>query len=298
MKSRFQRVAVLKGGPSAEREVSLRSGAAVANGLCEAGYDVTEIDVTEPKLNLPVGIDAVFIALHGEYGEDGQVQAELDALGVPYTGSGSEASRRCFDKILTKEAFMSEGIPTARYQVMDGPGDCPLPFPVVVKPPAQGSSLGVRRVDTAGQWPAALASVFKYDSRALVEEFISGRELTVGIVGDQVLPIVEIVAPEGDYSYEAKYTTGASRYEVPALLPGPVMAHCQALALAAYRGLNCRGMGRVDFRLPPVGPPSALEVNTIPGFTETSLLPMAAGKAGIGFSSLCSRILNTAVCAE
>jgi D-alanine-D-alanine ligase len=291
---RFNTVAVLKGGPSSEREVSLRSGAAVAGGLREAGYDVVEIDVQGRALDLPDAVEAVFVALHGEFGEDGQVQALLERKGLPHTGSNAAASHASFDKRLSKATFMRTGIPTAAYEVLGPQGQRTLPLPVVVKPPCQGSTIGVFRVMKEKDWERAFKEALKYDGEAIVETYIPGRELTVGIVGGTVLPVIEILAPDGWYDFNAKYGKGQSQHLCPAPLDGPLMARCQAIALDTFRTLNCRGLGRVDFRLAADGRFYVLELNNIPGFTATSLLPEAAQAAGIGFSQLCAQIMEMA----
>lgn len=281
------------GGPSAERAVSLRSGAAVARGLAQAGYKVTEVDVKGPPVSLPAGTEAVFVAIHGEYGEDGRLQAELNRLGVPYCGPGSEASEASFDKLLSKQRLERARIRTPRWAKIRRGSKAPFPLPLVVKPARQGSSIGISRVFRDAEWRPALLDALAY-GEALAEEFIPGRELTVGMVGDEVLPIVEIVAPGDWYSYENKYTKGACRYEVPASLDPDVEERCRLLASRTFRALGCRGMGRVDFRLAPDGELYVLELNAIPGFTETSLLPKAAAAAGIDFASLCHRIIDMA----
>ncbi|MEI7435543.1 MAG: D-alanine--D-alanine ligase [bacterium] len=290
----FRRIAVLKGGPSSEREVSLRSGAAVANGLREAGYEVVEVDVTKARVALPAGIDAVFIALHGAYGEDGGVQADLEKRGVPYAGSNPQASRVAFDKRLTKAAFDAAGIATPAWEVLSDPAARKLPLPVVLKPPCQGSSIGIHRVFRHAEWAAAFADAIQYDGEVLVEDYLPGRELTVGILGDEALPVVEIRAPRGNYDYVSKYTKGRTCYLVPAPLSVSETRQAQMLGLAAFRVLGCAGFGRTDIRLDPRGRMGVLEVNTIPGFTETSLLPKAAAIAGYTFSELCDRILRFA----
>ena len=281
------------GGPSAEREVSLRSGAAVAKGLREAGYDVAEVDVEGRYLNLPAGIDAVFVALHGEFGEDGEVQKLLEKKGIPYTGSGPFASNATFDKVLSKRIFVDNGIPTPSYEVLRTGIKRKLPLPVVVKPARQGSSIGVHRVFSEAEWPAALKDAFTHDANVIVEAYIKGRELTVGIVGVEVLPVIEIVAPDDWYGYDAKYVKGKTNYLVPAPLDEQISRTCQNLALQAFNALGCRSMGRVDMRLSEDGKPYVLELNSIPGFTETSLLPKAAAESGLNFSALCDRIIQT-----
>jgi D-alanine-D-alanine ligase len=294
----FKKVAVLMGGPSAEREVSLNSGRAVAKGLRQAGYDVVEVDVVNHELNLPDGTEAVFVALHGEFGEDGAVQEILERLGVPYTGSGPQASRCSFDKDLSKQAFLRSGVPTPRYEVLRAGGRRTLPLPVVVKPSRQGSSIGVGRVFAEAEWEPALREAFRYGTELIVEEFIAGRELTVGIVGCEAMPVIEIVAPEGNYDYTSKYTKGRTQYLVPAPIDARIARDCQAIALRTFEALACRGLARVDFRLAPDGQLYVLELNNIPGFTETSLLPKAAACAGLSFPDLCDRILRGATVGE
>lgn len=290
---RFERVAVLMGGPSSEREVSLRSGQAVARGLEEAGYRVDRVVVEGRDLRLPSGVDAVFLAMHGAFGEDGEVQSMLDALRVPYTGSGAEASRRAMDKLASKDLFVRKGIPTPAWEVLGADGRRTLPLPVVVKPAREGSSVGVRRVLAEDVWPAACAEARRHGGDTLVEAYIEGREVTVGLVDGEVLPIVEIVAPDGDYDFAAKYG-GTSRYLVPAPLDEGTADACRGHARAVYEALGCRGLGRVDLRVARDGESYVLEMNTIPGFTETSLLPKAAAAAGMGFAALCDRIMKSA----
>jgi len=290
-----ERVAVLMGGPSEERKVSLRSGAAVARGLCEAGYDAVGVDVTGDCLEpLPEGTSAVFIALHGAFGEDGGVQEALEALGMPYTGAGPEGSRVAFDKCRSKAAFRADGVPTPPYEILERGRERRLALPVVVKPPRQGSSIGVHIVRDEEKWAAAVEDAFRYGDEVLVEAFIDGMELTVGIVEEEVLPVVMIKAPDGDYSFEAKYTRGASDYVVPAPIGDELTECCRRVARGAFDAVECEGLGRVDVRCTVDGDVYVLEVNTIPGFTETSLLPMAAKEAGMSFAELCGRIMRTA----
>lgn len=287
-------VAVLMGGVSSEREISLASGAAVVEGLQQAGYHVQGIDVQSRELALPSEIEAVFIAMHGEFGEDGEIQSMLAKKKIPFTGSGAEASRIAFDKCRTRKTALCAGVPVpAGSFVVDDPG-CPEQLPVVIKPPREGSSIGVHKVDSPEQWTEAARDTLSCGQGMLIEAYIPGRELTVGIVGHQVLPIVEICAPQGNYSYEAKYTKGKTEYRVPAPLQNRLAAQCQNYALNIYRAIGCSGMARVDFRLSPDNKPYLLELNTIPGFTQTSLLPKAAAAFGWDFSSLCSRIMTMA----
>lgn len=288
---------VLLGGPSAEREVSLRSGAAVAGALESLGHHVTRIDPVPGSLQVPAGTDAVFIALHGTYGEDGQVQAELDALGVPYTGCDAAASRLAFDKVLTKERCLERGIPTARYFTVKSPA-APWPAggqpPVVVKPVRQGSSVGLVFVDAVADWPAALREAFQHGDEMLVEERIIGREVTVGILGDEALPVVEVRPREGVYDYTNKYTVGRTEYLCPAPFSPEVTHRIQHAGLGAFLAVGGRDYGRVDVMVANDRDPVVLEVNTLPGMTETSLLPKAAAAAGIHYEQLCQRMIQLA----
>ncbi len=290
----YTRVAVLMGGPSDEREISLKSGAAVASGLRSAGYDVCEVDVTGYEVILPDGIEAVFIALHGEFGEDGQVQGILDDMGVPYTGSGAVGSRMAMDKVLTKRTFDKFGVPSPVYEVLREGDVRTLDLPVVVKPACQGSSIGVHCVFSEDEWDGALKDAFCYGEELLVEKFVAGRELTVGVVGRRALPVIEIVAADGWYGYEAKYTKGQTEYIVPAKIDDALAVEAQKIALKVFDALECSGFGRVDFILSDAGELDVLELNSIPGFTETSLLPKAAASAGIDFCELCDVIMQSA----
>jgi D-alanine-D-alanine ligase len=294
MQKPFDHVAVLKGGFSAEREVSLESGAAVANGLREAGYTVTEIDVTGPDFTVPEGVKAVFIALHGAFGEDGEVQALLTELGLPYVGAGVEASRASFDKILTEECLRKAGVPVPVSEILSRGEEPSMEPPAAVKPPRQGSSVGCSLVFNESEWPLALADAWQYDEEIMVQRFIPGREFTVGIVDGQVLPIVEIVTAGGWYDYTAKYKVNTTRYDVPAKLDDADAERIRKIALDTFHALGARGFGRVDVRMTPEGEAYVLELNTIPGFTSHSLLPKAAAAAGIGFPALCDRIMRTA----
>ncbi len=295
----MKRVAVVMGGTSSEREVSLRSGSAAVEGLKEAGFDVVPVVLDADRIEaVPAGVEAVFLTLHGGYGENGGVQADLDKLCVPYTGPGAAASRITIDKIATKRVLEAAGVATAPYEVL--PRDkntTSLPFPVVVKPPRDGSSVGISKVTEPGQWAAALKAARDVDPQGevLVEAYIPGREWTVGVVGDRALPVVEILAPDGWYGYAEKYTKGMTHYVFPeSVEDAPLVAQCQILALLAFQAVGCRGMSRIDFRVTPEGRPYVLEINTIPGFTATSLLPKAAAKAGMPFSVLCAKLLESA----
>lgn len=303
MKSpRFHRVAVLMGGTSSEREISLKSGDAVVQGLREAGYDVTPVVLDREELPALPGIEAAFVALHGRFGEDGGIQRLLNARKLPYTGSGAESSRVSFDKVLTRDALTAAALPVAAGQVL-APGETAaavrISCPLVVKPPREGSSVGVSIVQNPSELDAAIAEGRRFNPELLVEAFVPGREWTVGIVGDEALPPVEI-QPKLDggwYSWQAKYfSNGTTRYSFPDDNPedSALSARCRELALRVFRALECRGLGRVDFRITPEGEPFVLELNAIPGFTQHSLLPKAAARAGIPFPALCARILETA----
>src|SRR5205823_9400595 len=227
-------IVVMLGGPSAEREVSLKSGAAVAKALRSLGHTIHELDPRDDSWKLPTGVDVVFLALHGTYGEDGTVQRRLEALGVPYTGCDSEASRIAFDKVLTKKLCLSAGVATARFEVFNSPeAEWPPGWqpPVVLKPVRQGSSVGLKFVDQVAQWSGALAEAFQHDSRVLLEERIVGRETTVGILAGEALPVVEVRPRLGVYDYTTKYTPGASEYLCPAPLPPELTSRIQAAAL-------------------------------------------------------------------
>ena len=294
MIKRFKNIAVLKGGFSAEREVSLQSGAAVAAGLRAAGYTVTEIDVASSEFSVPEGVEAVFIALHGTFGEDGGAQARLEELSIPYVGAGVEGSRMAFDKCLTETALRKAGIPVPESEILRCGGKRTLSLPIAVKPPREGSSVGCHLVFEEADWEAAFAEALTHDDDVLVQRFVPGREFTVGLVDGEVLPVVEIITSEGWYDYSAKYEVNTTRYVVPAELDAEKVSEMQALALKTFAALGGQGFGRVDFRMTPAGDLFVLELNTIPGFTAHSLLPKAAAAAGIDFPSLCDRIIRTA----
>jgi D-alanine-D-alanine ligase len=294
-----QKVVVLCGGPSAEREVSLRSGAAVGKALRALDAEVALLDVgADGALRLADDVDVVFNALHGTFGEDGTVQRLLEERGVRYTGEGVAGSRLAFDKIASKRRFIERGVPTAAYvTVRRGDMGIPIfPLPCVVKVPCQGSSVGIYIVKTKAEMEAALAAAFAQTGEVLIEEFVDGRELTVGILGEQALPVIEIRPKGGFYSYENKYTWtnrgGAAEHECPAALDPAVTTLIQETALAAHRALDLEVYSRVDLILDRQGRPYVLEVNTIPGMTETSLLPEAAGVAGLSMPKLCEKIVE------
>lgn len=294
-KKKFNKVAVYMGGFSSEREISLMSGSAVASGLRAAGYEVCEVDVVDQTPVIPSGVECVFIALHGEFGEDGRVQSYLRERGIPYTGSGPEGSRIAFDKSLTKPLLREMGIPTADYEVLNSLVDAPpMELPVVVKPPCEGSSIGISKVAEMEQWLPALREAFNYGDTVLVEKCLAARELTVGIVGESPMPVIEIIPASGYYDYDAKYFSGTTRYVVPANIPADLELECRDIALRVFDCLKGRGFGRVDFLWSEAEGINVLELNTIPGFTPNSLLPKAAKAAGIEFPELCSLILESA----
>jgi D-alanine-D-alanine ligase len=291
-------ITVMLGGPSAEREVSLSSGRAAAAALRSLGHEVIELDPRAPGWRLAPGADVVFLALHGTYGEDGTVQAELEKLGVPYTGCDAAASRIGFDKALTKQRCVAAGVPTARSLVLDS-AKMPWPMgwnpPLVIKPVRQGSSVGLQFVERVEEWPAALTEALRHDSQVLLEEKICGRECTVGILADEPLPLVEVRPKSGVYDYRTKYSVGAAEYLCPAPFDAATTRRVQAAGLAAFRAIGGRDYGRVDVMVRPNGNPVVLEVNTLPGLTETSLLPKAAAAAGINYAQLCQRMVDLAL---
>ncbi len=286
-------VTVLKGGPGREREVSLRSAAAVVAALESLKAKVQEVDVRGEDFELPEELGIAFNLLHGTYGEDGGVQSKLDGMGVPYTGENAEVSRMAFDKILTKERFLEEGVPSVPFEVLGSRGQMPtFALPYVVKAPRQGSSVGVHIVKTEEDLQPALDDCFSLDDRVLVEKFFRGKELTVGILGGEVLPVVEIEPCGGFYDYQHKYTKGGSEYFVPARISAEETARVQDAALRAYRALGLSVYARIDVMLAADGELNVLEINTIPGMTETSLLPKAAAHAGLSFAGLCEKIVE------
>lgn len=286
------------GGPGKERPVSLNSGAAVANALRSLGAQVVEIDVTGSDFQLPGKPDLAFNMIHGTFGEDGDLQAILDRFKIPYTGEDEAGSRLAFDKIASKRRFDEAGVPNAKWEILSPGGVPSIPLPLVAKPPREGSSVGVHIVQTPAELAPALEDCFSRDSEVLIEEFVRGRELTVGIVGGEALPVVEIVPKIDFYSFENKYTKGNSEYFCPARLDEEVARAVQTAALAAHRSLGLRVYSRVDVLLDAADKPFVLEVNTIPGMTETSLLPKAAAVAGMDFASLCEEIAGLSLAAR
>lgn len=294
---RSKTIAVLMGGPGSERQVSLASGNAVLHALRGLGLNAHAVDVTGTTLDLPPGTDLAFNVIHGTFGEDGRLQELLERLGIPYTGAGVLSSRTAFDKNLAKAVFVAAGVPTPCAEILDLSGGPRLPSfaaPFVVKPPREGSSVGVHIVHDLAEAEAAMRDAAQYGDDVLVEEFIAGKELTVGIVNDQALPIVHIAPRDGFYDMANKYPwmSGAagSDYHCPADLDPATTRAVQDAALAAHRALGIEIYSRVDVLLDAANRPFVLEANTIPGMTETSLLPKAAAATGLAFPELCLRI--------
>lgn len=290
-------IAVLMGGPGSEREVSLASGNAVLEALREEGFGVVGVDVTGHGVDLPEGTGLCFNVIHGTFGEDGELQACLERLGVPYTGAGVESSRLAFDKVASKKAFLEHGVPTPASETVDCRGGAKLPdmpLPYVVKPPREGSSVGVHIVQTEKEAVAAMEDAARYGDEVLVEQFVQGKELTVGVLDDEVLPIIHIAPRSGFYDMSNKYpwlnNEGGTDYYCPADLDGATTARVQQAALDAHRALGCEIYSRVDVLLDAEGNPYVLEANTIPGMTASSLLPKAAKVAGYEFGPLCRKI--------
>lgn len=289
------KIALLMGGPGSEREVSLVSGKAVLDALRQEGFSqVTPIIVDHERPAIPAGTELCFNIIHGTYGEDGGLQSYLEELGIPYTGAGSAASRACFDKLISKERMLAAGVPTPRSEAITRDQLPTLPLPCVIKPPCEGSSVGVQIVREADQLAEAVAESGKLAETLLVEEFIQGKELTVAILNGQPLPVVHIFPRQGFYDYQNKYPalTGAvgSDYICPADISEEETLAVQEAALAAYQALHVEVYGRVDVLLTGDGKPYVLEINTIPGMTSASLFPKAAQAAGIPFGELCTRI--------
>ena len=305
------KILVLLGGSSSEREVSLSSGGRVAEALRTRGHTVTTADPhPDPFAVLPAAraADVTWLALHGGAGEDGTIQALLDLAGVRYTGSGVLGSALAMDKDLAKRLFRAAGVPTADWEMVTAGDETPwrepryaarvfaaLGAPVVVKPSKQGSTVGLSIVQAPAGLAAAVEEAFRHDDEVMLEAFVPGRELTVGVLGGEALPVGEIIPKHDIYDYECKYTAGMAEELFPAPIPDAVRDEAQRLAMAAYRSLKMRGCGRIDFRLDPAGRLFCLEANTLPGMTGTSLVPQAAQAAGIGFPELCERIALEAI---
>ena len=299
------KVGVLYGGISAEREVSLMSGAGVHQALCDLGVDAHLFDTQEQSLAelAQAGFDRVFIALHGRYGEDGTLQGALELLHIPYTGSGPMASAVAMDKVMTKRVWLQHGLPTPEFAVLTSEQDLVglsdrLPMPFIMKPAHEGSTVGFSRIEQADQIDAAYAVAAKFDTAVLAERFIQGRELTVPVIGtgDQAraLPIIEIAAPDGNYDFENKYYSNDTQYFCPAPLDQELSDQIREYARLAYLAVGCEGWGRVDFMLDAEQKPWLLEVNTSPGMTSHSLVPMAAKAEGLSYEQLCLQLVQSA----
>jgi D-alanine-D-alanine ligase len=297
-----KRIAVLMGGMSSERDISLKTGNAILGALQRRGYDAMGLDADRTIAeNLKTNtIDIAFIALHGAFGEDGIVQGLLELLGIAYTGSGVLASAVSINKVITKKMLAYHGLPTPAFQVVSAADadvdgavrSITMPVPFVIKPPEEGSTIGISIVTHTARIAEAVSRAAQYDSRLLIEEFVKGRELTAAVLNGHPLPLVEIVAKDGFYDFEAKYhSQGTTRYVVAPEIGAALTLQIQKLAVETYSVLGCSGAARVDFILAADGRPCILEINTIPGMTETSLLPKAAGHAGIDFESLVEQIL-------
>ena len=289
----MKRIAVLMGGTSSEREVSLMSGKNVAEALASLGkYEVIPVDVKNDTLDgMPRDIDAAYIALHGGWGENGGVQAALNALKIPYTGPGVLASQIAMDKVKTKMVLEMKNVPTAKWGLANPDTEkSPLPLPVVVKPPCDGSSVGISKVSSEDQWKPALK--LAGSDPILVEEFVPGREFTVAVVDGEAWPVIEIVAKGGWYGYEEKYNSDETKY--PFLEDEDLAPKMQKFAVDAYKAVGCRGVTRVDFRVSPLGRCYVLELNTSPGFTSHSLVPKSGIRTGLTFAGVCDRILQSA----
>jgi D-alanine-D-alanine ligase len=292
-----KKVAVLMGGPGSERDVSLATGRGVSKALRSLGADVVDVDVQDENFALPKDVDLAFITIHGTFGEDGQLQKILEKRGVPYTGDGVEASRAAFDKILSKEKFRERNIVTPEWEVVKAGKRPTISVPLVVKPARQGSTVGVVIVKSESELDSAMEEAGKYDQKLLIEKFVSGRELTIGVLGDQALPILEIIPKGGFYDFNNKYpflnpqAGGGAEHVCPAKIEPNKTRQIQEEALRAFRALGLVVYGRVDVLLSDSGEAFVLEVNTIPGMTEASLLPEAAAAAGINYLDLCARIV-------
>jgi len=295
-----KRIGVMMGGLSREREISLKTGKAIVKALTEKGYEVSPIDVGQDIAErlTTERIDYAFLALHGRFGEDGTLQGMLEMMRIPYTGSGVLASALAIHKIMAKKIFIYEKIPTPSFvsfhrdEVEAGPlKPVPFPFPVVVKPAREGSTIGVSIVNVEEGLVRALREASRHDEEILVEEFMKGKEITVGILDDIPLPIIEVTPKGGFYDYHAKYTKGETEYFIPARISREKYLNAQEMGLRAFRVLGCSGCARVDLMTDEAENPYVIEVNTMPGMTETSLLPQAAAYAGISFGDLAERIL-------
>src|SRR5438034_6095906 len=292
-----KKIAVLMGGPGYESDVSLATGRGVSKALRSLGPDVVDVDVRDEDFQLPKDVDLAFLTIHGTFGEDGTLQKILEDRGISYTGEGVEGSRSAFDKFLTKEKFRAHNVVTAEWEVIEVGQRPKIPVPLVVKPPCQGSTVGVVIVKNESELDSAIKEAGKYDRKLLVEKFISGRELTIGILGDQALPILEIIPKGGFYDFTNKYpflnpqAGGAAEHVCPAKIDPDKAKKIQELALQAFRTLSLVVYGRVHVLVSDSGDSFVLDVNTITGITEVSLLPEAASVGGIDYVDLCARII-------
>jgi D-alanine-D-alanine ligase len=295
-----KKIGVMMGGLSREREISMRTGKAILKALTEKGYHALPVDVGQDIAETLIRekIDLAFIALHGRFGEDGTIQGMLELMRIPYTGSGVLASALALHKIVAKKLFSCEHIPSPKYEVFRREAieknltkAISLPLPVVVKPAREGSTIGISIVRKDEELLPALKEAGQYDEEILVEEFMKGSEITVGILEDIPLPVIEIVPKSGFYDYHSKYTKGETEYIIPARIPREKYLYAQEVSLRAFQALGCSGCARVDLMTDKEGNPFVIDVNTMPGMTETSLLPKAAQYAGISFGDLVERIL-------
>lgn len=293
------KIAVAMGGPGSEHDVSMASGQAVLKALLDEGCDAVELKLTDNEINVPEGTGVVFNTIHGTFGEDGTMQSQLEAKGIPYTGAGSKSSWVAFDKVASKEKFIAAGVPTPASETVDCSGGVKMPempLPYVVKPPREGSSVGVHIVKDEAEAKAAMEDAAKYGNEVLVEQFVEGKELTVGVLDGEVLPVVHIAPRSGFYDMSNKYPwmtgEGGTDYYCPADLSEAETKAVQAAALAAHESLGVEVYSRVDVLLDADGKPFVLEANTIPGMTESSLLPKAAKEAGYPFGKLCLKIID------
>jgi D-alanine-D-alanine ligase len=291
------KIAVLMGGPGSERKVSLKSGEGVVSALRELGADVTPVDVVGTDFTLPAGTQVAFNVIHGTFGEDGQVQRILESRGVPYTGENVAGSELAIDKIATKQRLIERGVPTAKFEILRTGARPTISAPLVLKAPKEGSSVGIFIVHEPAELEKSLAEAWKFGDTLLVEQFVAGRELTVGVVGGEAMPVIEIRAKKDFYNFENKYpflnpnAAGADHF-CPAPISPELTRLVQETALAAHRALGLEVYSRVDILLNDAGEPFVLEVNTIPGMTPSSLLPEAAAAVGISYPELCRRIVE------
>ena len=305
-KERVGRIGVLMGGPSTEREISLKSGKAVYEALQQLNIEAIAIDIKTDNIEENIhliksyNIDCAFIALHGRFGEDGQLQEILDNIKIPYTGSGAPASRLAIDKVASRRIFEEHGLAVPKYKVVEKLNYTnkgfrnDIMFPLVIKPATHGSSIGLSIIDEAGDLAAAMELAFGFDEKIIIEEYIRGREVTVGILNKEALPVIELIPKKRFFDYEAKYQPGMTEYIVPAKLEAEISRKIQSSAMSAHKLLGCSGFSRVDMILSENNIPFVLELNSIPGLTPASLLPKAAETVGIEFGQLCLRLIKLA----